>query len=251
LIQLIITEKFFSFFIVREKYREFYIPYTPLTLHETFDKIGKERVERYRKLLVKLGSQKQQDSNIESTLQMVQEFFYEKKYFESEDDDDNDCHEKRVNQSNEFDDFLEKLEHTQNIAVTSKDNVDCNNILAQDEQACRKRIERNFEILKMIESYQQQSKVTEMNIKKSIEMFNEQRAQYKGATRHLKQPSRFYDELNRFEDRLMDIKQQTKNLTTGLDDMEVYFAEMLELFNDDDKMNTAAAKYGPILNDDD
>ncbi|POG78367.1 hypothetical protein GLOIN_2v1538721, partial [Rhizophagus irregularis DAOM 181602=DAOM 197198] len=102
----------------------------------------------------------------------------------------------------------------------------------------------------MIDSYQQQGKKTESNIKKSIKMFDEQRAKCKGATRHLKRPSRFLDEFNRLEDRLMDIERQTKYLAEGLDDMEAYITETLELFNDESKMDNAAAKYGPILIDD-
>ncbi|RIA80035.1 hypothetical protein C1645_745525 [Glomus cerebriforme] len=242
---------------VRENYREFYIPYTPLTLHETFDKIEQERVERYKKLLVKLGRQKQEDSNLESILRMVQEFFHEKRYYDTSDDEDENCHEKRDDHSDEFVDFLNYIQNATRTKVTSNDNFDCNkcpkfsDILAYDEQASRKRIERNFEILKMIDSYEQQGKETEASIKKSIEMFNEQRAKYKGATRHLKRPLRFYDELNRFEDRLMDLKQQADNLAEGLDDMEACFTETLELFNDDGKMDNAVAKYGPILIDDD
>ncbi|CAB4422402.1 unnamed protein product [Rhizophagus irregularis] len=262
----------------REKYREFYIPYTPLTLHETFDKIGQERVERYKTLLIKLERQKQEDSNLEYSLKMVQEFFHEKKYYESEEDDD--FHEKPVDRS---DDFLDYIQNETKTKVTGNDNFDHNkskvtgndnfdpnkskvagndnfdhnkclkfaDVLAQDEQASKKRIERNFEILNMIDSYQQQGKKTESNIKKSIKMFDEQRAKCKGATRHLKRPSRFLDEFNRLEDRLMDIERQTKYLAEGLDDMEAYITETLELFNDESKMDNAAAKYGPILIDDD
>ncbi|CAG8557811.1 uncharacterized protein OCT59_018690 [Rhizophagus irregularis] len=262
----------------REKYREFYIPYTPLTLHETFDKIGQERVERYKTLLIKLERQKQEDSNLEYSLKMVQEFFHEKKYYDSEEDDD--FHEKPVDRS---DDFLDYIQNETKTKVTGNDNFDHNkskvtgndnfdhnkskvtgndnfdhnkclkfaDVLAQDEQASKKRIERNFEILSMIDSYQQQGKKTESNIKKSIKMFDEQRAKCKGATRHLKRPSRFLDEFNRLEDRLMDIERQTKYLAEGLDDMEAYITETLELFNDESKMDNAAAKYGPILIDDD
>ncbi|PKY39011.1 hypothetical protein RhiirA4_520586 [Rhizophagus irregularis] len=288
----------------REKYREFYIPYTPLTLHETFDKIGQERVERYKTLLIKLERQKQEDSNLEYSLKMVQEFFHEKKYYESEEDDD--FHEKPVDRSDDFLDYIQnetktkvtgndnfdhnkskvtgndnfdhnKSKVTGNVnfdhnksKVTGNDNFDPNkskvagndnfdhnkclkfaDVLAQDEQASKKRIERNFEILNMIDSYQQQGKKTESNIKKSIKMFDEQRAKCKGATRHLKRPSRFLDEFNRLEDRLMDIERQTKYLAEGLDDMEAYITETLELFNDESKMDNAAAKYGPILIDDD
>ncbi|CAB4388878.1 unnamed protein product [Rhizophagus irregularis] len=249
----------------REKYREFYIPYTPLTLHETFDKIGQERVERYKTLLIKLERQKQEDSNLEYSLKMVQEFFHEKKYYDSEEDDD--FHENPVDRS---DDFLDYIQNETKTKVTGNDNFDHNkskvtgndnfdhnkclkfaDVLAQDEQASKKRIERNFEILSMIDSYQQQGKKTESNIKKSIKMFDEQRAKCKGATRHLKRPSRFLDEFNRLEDRLMDIERQTKYLAEGLDDMEAYITETLELFNDESKMDNAAAKYGPILIDDD
>jgi hypothetical protein len=238
-------------FIDREKYREFYIPYTPLTLHDTFDKIGQDRIERYKKLLIKLGRLKQEDSNLEHSLKMVQEFFHEKKYYESEEDDD--FREKPIDRSDDF------LDYTQNETITKvieNDNFDYNkclkfaDVLAQDEQTSKMRIERNFEILKMIDLYQQQGKKTEASIKKSIEMFDEQRAKCKGATRHLKRPSRFLDEHNRLEDRLMDIERQAKYLAEGLDDMEACFTETLELFNDDGKMDNAAAKYGPILIDD-
>ncbi|CAB4422590.1 unnamed protein product [Rhizophagus irregularis] len=188
----------------REKYREFYIPYTPLTLHETFDKIGQERVERYKTLLIKLERQKQEDSNLEYSLKMVQEFFHEKKYYESEEDDD--FHEKPVDRS---DDFLDYIQNETKTKVTGNDNFDHNkskvtgndnfdpnkskvagndnfdhnkclkfaDVLAQDEQASKKRIERNFEILNMIDSYQQQGKKTESNIKKSIKMFDEAESQ--------------------------------------------------------------------------
>ncbi|GBC09047.1 hypothetical protein RclHR1_08580006 [Rhizophagus clarus] len=236
----------------REKYREFYNPYTPITLHETFDKIGQERVERYKKLLIKLGRQKQEDSNLENSLKMVQEFFQEKKYYESEDDDADFC-EKPVDCS---DDFLDYTQNETRTKVTGNDNFDYDkcltlvDVLVQDEQASRKRIERNFEILKLIDSYQQQVKETETSIKKSIEMFDEQKTKCKGATRHLKRPSRFFEEYNRLEDRLMDIERQAKYLAEGLDDMEACFIETLELFNDDGKMDNAAAKYGPKLNDD-
>ncbi|CAG8638540.1 1347_t:CDS:2, partial [Funneliformis mosseae] len=241
---------------VGEKDREFYIPYEPLTLHETSDKIAQERVERYKQLLIKLRKQNQQDLNFEFTLEKVQENFHEKKYYIlfEEDDDDNYFEEKkRADQSDEHNDFFDSME----TKITGKDNVNCDKIpsltdvLAQDEQASKKRIERNFEILKMLESYQQQGKETEANIKKSIEMFHEQNAQCKGATRHLKRPSRFHDEFDRFEDRMMDVKQQAKYLAIGLDDMDLYIKETLELSYDDDKMDIAVTKHGSILIDDD
>ncbi|CAI2181994.1 11417_t:CDS:2 [Funneliformis geosporum] len=240
---------------VGEKDREFYIPYEPLTLHETSDQIAQERVERYKKLLVKLKKQNHQDLNFEFTLEKFQEYFHEKKYYVFEDDDDNSC--KRADQYDEYNDFLESIQTTAGTKITGKENVHCdkipslNDVLAQDEQASKRRIERNFEILKMLESYQQQSKETEANIKKSIEMFHEQNAQCKGATRHLKRPSRFHDEFDRFEDRMMDVKQQAKYLTIGLDDMDEYFKEILELSCDDDKMDIAVTKHGSILIDDD
>ncbi len=190
--------------------------------------------------MIKLRKQKQQNSDLEFTLEKIQEYFHEKTYYVFEDDD---CYEeKQADQLDEYNDFIEKIDRIQ--------TANFMDVLAQDEQASRKRIERNFEILRMFDSYQQQSKETEANIKKSIEMFHEQNAQCKGATRHLKRPSRFYDELDRFEDRLMDIKQQVKDLAAGLDEMEMHFKEILEYFNDDDKMDIAVTKYGSTLIDD-